>query len=154
MNFYFFLSHLRPLQAFWRVQEPKVPDPLWVLGFTQQRTETWASIEFKVKGSLLVKQGDREWAPPQTERHLLSGIYLCNWGSFNWGVGHLIRGTYSRCFWERGGDFLEDPPWPFSVLKWAFCFQSLIALVRDVLFSMLIYYNERIMRLRVSLWWN
>lgn len=46
-----------------------------------------ASIEFKVKESLLLKQRDTEWAIPQTEQPLPSGIYL-----FFIIEAHLIEG--------------------------------------------------------------
>ena len=47
---------------------------LWVLGFTQERIQIQANIQFKVKVSLLMKQRDREWDSPQTEQPPLVGF--------------------------------------------------------------------------------
>ena len=84
---------------------PKIHYPLLVLGFVQGRIQNQATIEFKVKEGLLVKQGDRV-ATPQTEQSLSTEIYLFYWGSFNRGAGHSIEGReYSGIFQERSGDF-------------------------------------------------
>ena len=40
-------------------------DPLWILGFAEGRIQTRASVEVKVKESLLVKLGDRQWLLPR-----------------------------------------------------------------------------------------
>ena len=56
-----------------------------------------------------------------TDEHLLfSGISFLYWGAFNGGggrVGHSMRGKQIQGLsGERGGDFSEELPGPFSVL--------------------------------------
>lgn len=44
------------IQAYWGSGDPRVHNPLWILGFAQKRIQMQASIEFKVKESLLLMQ--------------------------------------------------------------------------------------------------
>ena len=53
-------------------------------------------------------------------------------------------------FLERSKDFLEEPHQPFCVLIFFFVFFFIPTVVWGVLFSILIHYNEYIMRLGVT----
>lgn len=48
------------MQAVWESGDMVVHDPLWILGFKQERIQIQASREFKVEVSLLVNQQDRD----------------------------------------------------------------------------------------------
>ena len=96
----------------------------WVLGFVQERIQRQASIEFKVKMNLSVKQWDRKWATLQTQKSPFSRICFLYWSSFNRVVREFNNTEeYSESCCEGGGDFSEEPCWPFYVLIWAFGFQ-------------------------------
>ena len=85
-----------------------------------------ASVEFKVKVSLLVKPGDREGAAPQTERPPPPPAPpLVSFASFM--EAYLIKAfnigeEYSESSLERNGEPLEELCQLLCVLMWAFCF--------------------------------
>lgn len=97
-----------PVILIWAFQGPgdlMICDHCGVLGLEQVRTQFQASIDFKVKE--FISEVVRQSGYSTVEQPLPSGICSFYWSSFNWGVGHSIRGKNIQDFSKKRGG---NPP--------------------------------------------